>query len=232
MNESGTISCPIAKPYQIETEDYSSSFTFILSDLTDKYNESSGSSLDQTKQGINWLAAFCATFYGHPILDTGKVWDDGGYWHLKTRLDELEEISSSREMFQKSAYAIDERMSARSSNSITLVHGDYKDANIMHGSQKCDVVDFQYCGRGYGAKDLVMLVVLSVPSRIFSQLGEKGILHLYCDELRKNLASIGKFGQGTRQKRRVSQEHCREIQQSNERFDSIEKSTALLYPLL
>ena len=97
-------------------------------------------------------------------------------------------------MFHNSAFAIDERMNANA-NSLTLVHGDFKEANILFGKGKCAVVDFQYCGRGYGAKDLVMLIVSSVSGRILdsnsNQMGgEDGLLRFYTDELRRNLVSI------------------------------------------
>jgi len=205
LNDDGIITCPLATPYSIEIEEDSSSFTFILSDLRNDYNEHSRSSLEQTEQAIEWLAAFHATFYNHPILqpDTSTstsasevVWAEGGYWHLKTRLDELQDIPSSQRMFQKSAYAIDERMNnAGSSSWHTLVHGDFKEANILFGTEACAVVDFQYCGRGYGVKDLVMLIVSSVSSRVLGDLGEDGLLRVYCDALRKNLVAIGTCSQ-------------------------------------
>lgn len=49
----------------------------------------------------------------------------------------------------------------------TLVHGDFKSPNILFMQQsadsyRCAAVDFQYVGGGYGARDLVMLLVGSV----------------------------------------------------------------------
>ncbi len=191
----------VATPYSIEKSP--GSFTFILSDLSDEYMDSYSSSLsasDQTRQAIRWLAGFHAAFFKHPCLDSQsasegdenneKVWAQGGYWHLKTRPDELESISSNQSYFQKSANAIDERMNEHELSgyaSHTLVHGDYKEANILFGSDpdtNCAAVDFQYTGKGYGAKDLVMWIVSSVPSRTFDQLGgENGILAMYHNAL-------------------------------------------------
>ena len=213
LNDDGILSCPIAIPYSIEKteeDEESPSFTFVLSDLTDEYSEYSsypGLSIEQTKAAISWLAAFHAIFYKNntstsTTVDNAKIWAEGGYWHLKTRLDELAQISSSssssnQRMFHNSAFAIDERMNANA-NSLTLVHGDFKEANILFGKEKCAVVDFQYCGRGYGAKDLVMLIVSSVSGRILdsnsNQMGgEDGLLRFYADELRRNLVSIGEL---------------------------------------
>jgi hypothetical protein len=203
MDQDGITSCPIAIPYSIDKKEDDKtdppSFTFVLSDLSAKYNEYSsypGLNLQQTKHAIAWLAAFHATFYNHDSIsmqsDTTEIWTEGGYWHLKTRLDELAEIPSSQIMFQNVAYAIDERMN-RNPESLTVVHGDFKEANILFSSDECAVVDFKYCGRGFGVKDLVMLIVSSVSSRILGELGEDGLLLLYADELKKNLVAIGKL---------------------------------------
>jgi len=152
----------------------------------------------KAKQAIEWLAAFHAAFYNHPILrstedDEHSIWSSGGYWHLPTRMNELENMSThgSKIMLKMSALAIDERMNRVNldgNSSFTLVHGDYKEANILFGSSNCAVVDFQYCGKGYGAKDLVMYVVSSMSTRVFEEMGgEDGVLGFYCGRLRDNL---------------------------------------------
>jgi hypothetical protein len=227
LNESGVLSCPIATPYSVQKGEIDGSgddsgnrqsFTFVLSDLTDEfsgYSSYPGLDIDQTKQAISWLAAFHASFYNHDVVfnpetepdsdSEATVWSEGGYWHLKTRLDELEQISSSQGMFRNAAYAIDERMNRNHAGSLTLVHGDFKEANILFGNSAsssnsnsscgCAVVDFQYCGRGYGTKDLVMLIVSSVSSRVLQEVGEEGLVHLYAEKLRQNLQAIGKLSQ-------------------------------------
>jgi hypothetical protein len=222
-----SIPCRIATPFSIEKTKDPSSFTFVMEDLSDDYNESyssSSSSMEQTKQAIHWLAVFHAAFFLHPHLvkkgtitsdgDGGRgkeddddndndanlqVWRYGGYWHLQTRLDEWESIPSYQSYIQKSAHAIDERMNEiGNGKSHTLVHGDYKDANIMFGSDDldhCAVVDFQYSGLGYGAKDLVMWVVSSIPGKTFKKLGgEMGVLQMYHDALCENVQKIRKLG--------------------------------------
>jgi len=203
LNNEGIVECPIANPYSIETEEEEDtpSFTFLLSDLTDSFGMGYNSNMDQIKKAISWLAAFHSVFYSHPALsktNNCKVWTEGGYWHLKTRLDELEAIPSYHSVLKKSAFAIDKRMSDGAPSSFTLVHGDFKEANILFGKDDagdwtCAAVDFQYCGRGYGAKDLVMFVVSSVSTKVFHQLGEDGMLQFYADELKMNLDAIGKF---------------------------------------
>jgi hypothetical protein len=214
--ESKILPCRIAIPYSIEnvssstTTKTSASFDFILEDLSIDYNESYSSSLssiNQTKQAITWLAAFHATFYRHSLIintddenEQDFVWKQGGYWHLKTRLDEWNSIPSYQSYIHKSAHAIDERMNEIGNGaSHTLIHGDYKDANLLFGSSSdeechCAVVDFQYCGIGYGVKDLVMWVVSSIPSATFSKLGgEDGVIRIYHEALCTNMERIQKL---------------------------------------
>jgi Ser/Thr protein kinase RdoA (MazF antagonist) len=42
----------------------------------------------------------------------------------------------------------------------TLLHGDFKAANILHSADgtQCAAYDFQYVGEGYGVQDVVMLL--------------------------------------------------------------------------
>jgi hypothetical protein len=206
LNKDGVIECPIANPYHIETkrEQDLPSFTFLLSDLTPSFGMRYTSNTDQVKKAVFWLAAFHSLFYSHPALSEAtdcKVWNEGGYWHLKTRLDELEMIPSYHSVLKTSAFAIDKRMNDGAPSSFTLVHGDFKEANILFGKDDagdctCAAVDFQYCGRGHGAKDLVMFAVSSVSEEVFRQLGEDGLLRFYADELKRNLYAIGTFDAG------------------------------------
>eukprot|EP00551_Chaetoceros_affinis_P005469 CAMPEP_0203668718 /NCGR_PEP_ID=MMETSP0090-20130426/5275_1 /ASSEMBLY_ACC=CAM_ASM_001088 /TAXON_ID=426623 /ORGANISM="Chaetoceros affinis, Strain CCMP159" /LENGTH=474 /DNA_ID=CAMNT_0050533225 /DNA_START=68 /DNA_END=1489 /DNA_ORIENTATION=- len=213
------------------------SFQFILSDLSTHYSSSYGSlNPTQTFGALSWLAKFHSTFYQHPLVVTNNdgggddkkkkknksefevvLWPNGGYWHLKTRLDELQSIScSSRNRWscfhpQKGQLAsiIDDRMNHNitKTQSYTLVHGDYKKDNILFSHDddedddnggvssknptggrrcKCAVVDFQYCGGGYGAKDIVMLIVSSVSRNTLNSMGgEDGVLSYYYQEFVK-----------------------------------------------
>lgn len=211
----------IARPYSIQmleeedghAGDAGTSFCFILSDLSERYNQSYRSSdVGQVKAAIKWLAAFHSRFYrchtmskqnkrngqNNTTIPWDKIWAEGGYWHLKTRLEELDQIPASHQIFQSCAFAIDERMNDGPPSSFTLIHGDFKSGNVLFGKDDndgrnwiCSAVDFQYCGRGYGAKDLVMFVVSSVSTRVFKELSEEGILCMYAEELKKNLVSLG-----------------------------------------
>jgi hypothetical protein len=180
------IQCDVAKAYKIEDDD--ASFTFLLSDLSESFHCRSISGMQQNGQSIEFLAAFHAAFYKYDIPKS--MWRDGGYWHLKTRWDEWECISEP--IFKNSAKAIDEVM-RQDTDFHTLVHGDFKEANILFGDSVCAVVDFQYAGLGYGAKDLVMWIVSSLDSRTLDQLGEEKILRMYATSLKRNLITIGRL---------------------------------------
>lgn len=206
----------IAKPYSIQALEEeekegidgsggvgSSSFCFILSDLSERYSQSYRSdNIGQVKAAIKWLAAFHSIFYrpttmaSNIVVPWSKMWSEGGYWHLKTRLEELHQIPGSHKIFQSSAFAIDERMNDGPPSCFTLVHGDFKDANVLFGKDNfgnwiCSAVDFQYCGRGYGAKDLVMFVVSSVSAKVLDEFSEDGLLSMYAEELKENVVSLG-----------------------------------------
>jgi hypothetical protein len=184
LTEEKKIQCHVPKAYKIEDDD--TSFTFLLSDLSDTFHCRSLSGRQENEQTIEFLAAFHAAFYLYEIPES--MWRDGGYWHLQTRWDEWESISEP--IFKTSAKAVDDFM-RNDTEFHTLVHGDFKEANILFGDSVCGVVDYQYTGLGYGAKDLVMWIVSSLDSRTFNQLGEEKILRTYATSLKRNLIAIG-----------------------------------------
>lgn len=109
--------------------------------------------------GIQWLAHFHARFMQtntHESLT--KVWPIGTYWHLGTRPDEWHTMVNGE--LKQQAHAIDEKLNKARFQ--TLLHGDAKLANFCFAASHSKVtyasvaaVDFQYCGKGVGVKDLV-----------------------------------------------------------------------------
>lgn len=203
------VKCDIAEPYFIdqthedEEEDSEASFLFIMSDLSDSHDMYYDGSKEQVIAIIDWLASFHSIFFNHPdVTEAQKIWSEGGYWHLKTRLSELESIPSYYKALKESAYAVDKRMNDGPDLHFTLVHGDFKEANIMIGrgskedSFSCAAVDYQYCGRGFGAKDIVMLIVSSVSPQVLKAIGgEDGVIQLYADELKNNLKAMNEMNE-------------------------------------
>ena len=98
---------------------------------------------------ISWLANFHATFVGE---HSSSLWECGTYWHLETRLEELEAMVDGD--LKAKAQAIDLRLN--SAKFQTLVHGDAKLANFCFSKDQTKVgaIDFQYIGSACGMKDL------------------------------------------------------------------------------
>lgn len=171
----------------------------ILSDLRRQYPRSCVSlDLIHTKSVLRWLAAFHAAFWEEHIF--ADVWPEGSYWHLDTRREELQCIGSEWAELRQVAEEIDAQLRGRENKSDTstgqfrtLIHGDSKAANILFGPVKtgdeppeCALYDFQYCGGGYGVKDVVYLLVSSVDARVL-QKEEQSLLVYYYEYLVKEL---------------------------------------------
>lgn len=102
------------------------------------------------KKGIDWLAHFHARFMGS---DAQGLWQQGGYWHLATRLDELAAMPDGE--LKSAASSIDQKLNAAKFK--TLLHGDAKLQNMCFEptTGKVAAVDFQYVGNGAGVIDLM-----------------------------------------------------------------------------
>ncbi|KAI8848190.1 Ecdysteroid kinase-domain-containing protein [Chytridium lagenaria] len=109
----------------------------------------------------------------------------GTYWHLATRRDEYDRISTSQSLqarLKRSASAVHELIAygqcrpytvesgailQASRRHRTLVHGDMKLENLLfrdaseHAPAACAAVDFQYTGTGLAAQDLVYFLSTS-----------------------------------------------------------------------
>lgn len=103
---------------------------------------------------LAWLAAFHARFLG---LAPSGLWEEGTYWHLATRPDELAAIDDAA--LRAAAPALDARLC--DARFRTIVHGDAKLANFCFSSSNVGsvaAVDFQYVGGGCGMKDVAYLL--------------------------------------------------------------------------
>lgn len=122
----------------------------ILEDLDAKGYDLRRSSLNSTEISscLEWLAHFhCANLGQNP----DGLWEQGSYWHLATRPEELEVMADSS--LKRAAHAIDEKLNHGKYK--TLLHGDAKVANFCFSSTgKVAAVDFQYTGQGCAMVDL------------------------------------------------------------------------------
>jgi len=165
--------------------------TILMSDLRPRFSiPASGLNWEKTISAIDWLARFHALHWGNPDATEKKLWPEGCYWRLDTRLDEFDSMGRKWNRLKNAARVIADLLrdgtDARTSvvpKFQTFVHGDFKSANLqfcsrtnaatatndattsvngsVESSFECAVVDFQYVGAGYGVRDLVMMFVSS-----------------------------------------------------------------------
>lgn len=102
------------------------------------------------KAVLIWLANFHARYLN---TKSDLVWENGTYWHLETRPDELEALEDQE--LKIFAECIDNAL--RETTYSTIVHGDAKLANFCFNATGtlAAAVDFQYVGHGCGMKDVV-----------------------------------------------------------------------------
>jgi hypothetical protein len=107
------------------------------------------SQLDDDELGrcLGWLASFHAAHLGR---STEGLWQNGTYWHLATRQDELRAMKNRA--LREAAAPLDAAL--RSCPYRTWVHGDAKVANFCFAADDVAAVDFQYVGGGCGVQDV------------------------------------------------------------------------------
>jgi len=131
---------------------------------------------------LQWLAQFHASFMG--IAPDG-LWEQGTYWHLKTRPQELEALTDKR--LKNAAELIDHTL--RSCSYKTLVHGDAKLANFCFSSEDAvAAVDFQYTGGGCGMQDVAYFIG-SCLDEDACEVTEKRILDTYFEHLHRAIGT-------------------------------------------
>lgn len=130
---------------------------------------------------LKWLASF----HAQHIQNTYKgLWENGTYWHLATRRDELKALDDPA--LKKMAGTIDSILTRAPFP--TLVHGDAKLANFCFTAdgKLAAAVDFQYVGRGCAMKDIVLFMSSAVAPNQCVQM-EPWILNQYFSYLKKSL---------------------------------------------
>lgn len=142
--------------------------------------------IEETKLGLAWLANFHATFMHEVPVN---LWEEGSYWQLDTRKDELAAMEESP--LKEKAYKIDHLLSACQFK--TIIHGDAKLANFCFSKdmKKVAAVDFQYVGGGCGMKDVVYFLG-SCLNEEECETFENELLDFYFKELELALIKKGK----------------------------------------
>lgn len=143
-------SCRVARLYASRITE--GGWLLVLEDLAaagyaDRRDDANGAALDAC---LRWLASFHARFLGEPCDHLGT------YWHLATRMDELDAIADPA--LRAAAPVLDAQLSAARFQ--TILHGDPKEANFCftRDGRAVAAVDFQYTGRGCAMKDVAYLL--------------------------------------------------------------------------
>ncbi|WNO07808.1 phosphotransferase [Teredinibacter sp. KSP-S5-2] len=178
--------CPTAKAYWLEERD---SETIIIMEDLDAAGfalRKDDANLNDMQQCLSWLASFHACFMveAPQVLNVNGLWEQGCYWHLATRPDELQALQDS--LLKKAAPLIDKALNA--SPFQTLVHGDAKLANFCFAENGKNVaaVDFQYVGAGCGMKDVAYFISSCLDESTCEKM-EKTLLDFYFSALGKEL---------------------------------------------
>ncbi|WP_372364465.1 oxidoreductase family protein [Candidatus Uabimicrobium sp. HlEnr_7] len=140
----------------------------------------------EIKVCVKWLANFHATYMNK---SPDELWENGTYWHLETRPDELKALDDLP--LKKAAKKIDQKL--RDSSFQTFVHGDAKLANFCFGKsgKRVAAVDFQYVGAGCGMKDLAYFIGSCLREDECEKL-ESELLDYYFDVLKYALKEKNK----------------------------------------
>ena len=183
------------KSYQIELDWYRSNYSINglrLTPLVDFYSDGSIYAIEDLSRHLytpissiqpellKIILTALAAFHAYFLNVNNSYWDQGGYWSLDKR--QFEWQSMSDEELKNQAHSIDQELN--SAKHQTIIHGDFKLANILHKSYKeVAFVDFQYPGAGVGVKDLITLFA-SLPEEEHINWQEE-LITFYFQELSK-----------------------------------------------
>ena len=155
--------CCVPRPLLVQVIDSDADFVIFMTRLKGRVASSMGR--DQSRAALTWLARLHAIFWGKDRADaavSNGLQEQGGYWYLDTRQEELEAMPRDgwQGRLRMAARAIDWRL--KNDPMLTIVHGDAKCANMLFGAEDggdgegcvCQMMDFQYMGRAAAAKDL------------------------------------------------------------------------------
>ena len=143
-----------------------------------------------TRRVLDFLASFHAAYWGtakvDAVVEQVGLQPIGGYWYLKTRLDEHSNMPSTgwQGRLKRAAAAIDDRLQRDAMQ--CLNHGDAKDANVLVSADGKDkdvyLCDFQYTGKGPPTKDLAYFFCTSATTD-----NEEAALDFYLERLVEKL---------------------------------------------
>ncbi len=177
----GDTFCYLPRCYEVQQT--ATEMMIMLEDLRSRSYSRVKQSLDweEIKVCLRWLAYFHGKYMQ---VEPEALWQEGTYWHLATRPQELEALEDLP--LKEAAEAIDQLL--KSTPFQTIVHGDAKLANFCFSEDGSRVaaVDFQYVGGGCGMKDVAYFIG-SCLNEAECEEKELEILDFYFGQLEKAL---------------------------------------------
>jgi hypothetical protein len=174
----------VAAPLVVQRVEASGNVALVLGDLRGRFPESAGAlDLPRAKAALAWLAALHAAYWQKDV--PASLWEEGSYYHLKTRLDELQNIDAEWADVRDAAHAIDGLLCA--SPFRTLLHGDAKAANFLFSEKAAGggviaaAYDFQYTGGGDGMRDVAYLLCSSVQRAVLDRCEAELLSHYHAE---------------------------------------------------
>lgn len=148
----------------------------------------------QMQAALSWLARLHACYWGHradEAVAKGGLHAQGCYWHLDTRLEELERWNDTEGFegrMRRAARAIDARL--KNDPCQTVCHGDAKSENMLFANDgTASMYDFQYIGKSPPGKDLAYCLICT--SRFLSEARQMAYLEHYLAQLAPLLEAQG-----------------------------------------
>jgi len=212
---------PIGSPvaFDIQVLDNNNHFCFLLQDMqagdSKHRHQHLALGMQETETAVRWLAALHAHHWDSGSWSDHQLWEHGGYWTLDKRtadLDNLErdwdvvvanwrgaypEVFADPKVRQLGARLrqagprLSRALAQRWPTHRTLIHGDFKTANLFFNAGAGAVValDWQWCGGGLGAMDLQYLLHTSSSLQVLHE--RERFVHCYHQSLLHHLAALG-----------------------------------------
>jgi len=211
---------PIGSPqaFDIHVTDNNEQFDFLLQDMeaedSNYRDQHMALGMKQAETAVRWLAALHAYHWNSGSWADEKLWEQGGYWTLDKRHEDLATMERDWDVvvanwkdvypdvftdpricqlgtrLRQSARNVSERLAERWPEHRTLIHGDFKTANLFFDGDADAMValDWQWCGGGLGVMDLQYLLRTSCALEVLHN--EEHLLRCYHTNL---VASLTRF---------------------------------------
>jgi hypothetical protein len=136
--------------------------------------------MEEGKRLLSYLARFHAVFWN--ARPPEGLWDEGCFWQLGTRMDELQYLDNSWRR-----WGLDRAMAMKIHEKVlhlphrTIVHGDAKAANFFWFKEQVGGYDLQYTGGGSPMKDVAYMLGCSMQEHLIHAHEEVLLRHYHAE---------------------------------------------------